>query len=290
MNKVYLLQVEVYSTYFGILKEKNALRSELFFSHEDALEQGKKYVKEKVEACYKASDYCDGNAGSLSLEDFLRDEKVYYRFTITEIDPELLENYIFPEGGNYHLHTPAHVEYEYDLEGSLIGRNFWWYYLGLVDNPGVCFQNREGDELEGAGKKFLIGDFVNLKRELRTGTGDIFGTDTLFVVYNTPRRADDGGLIENMYNVSTVGKWGEYIWDLDFHYPFQGIHESELVKYEGEVDENGPFMFLKRLYLDEIEDAEAVIKKLIDGKVLLTSTKSWWDIPELKALAGEDLS
>ena len=290
MNKVYLSQVEVYSRRFGKLKEKSALRSDLFFTHEEAYRDGKSKLVDAIRACYESSRYCDGRTDGLTLDDFLSDKKAYYRWTIMEIDLEFLQNYEFPECGNYHLYTSAHVEYEYDLDGELLQRNNWWFFDGVNDSSfgGVCFQNRDGDDLSEAGTRFKIGDFVRLKRPLISGTGDRFETDIVFVVYNTPFRRGGGQLVENTYKISTIGEWGEYLWDLDFHYPFQGIHENELVKHEEKVEEDSPFMFLSRLYKDEIDDAEEICEKLFDGEIVLSSITTWRDIPELKALEGEE--
>ena len=286
MNKVYLSQIEVYSTRFGKLSEKNSLQSQLYFSHDEAHEEGKDYLQICLEKCYKNSDYCDGTPESDTLDDFIEHDEVRYRWTITEIDLDLLHNYEFPKDNNYHLYTPAHVEYEYDLNGELLQRNHWWFIDGVNGSSGSCIQNREGDDLPEAGTKFNIGDFVRLKRPLRSSIGKV-GTDTIFVIDATPRRADDGRLIENTYQLCTAGDDGKYLWDLDFHYPFQGIHENELVKHEGDVDEGGPLAFLSRLAKGEFANAEKIYAQLIDQKILLTSGVTWRDIPELKILSGE---
>jgi len=288
MNKVYFSQIEVYSTRFGRLREKEALHSAVYSSHEEAHESGKETLDRAVRECYEASDYCDGEEDLAAFNDFIEDGEVYYRWTITEIDLDVLKSFEFPKGNRYDLQPPAHVEYEYGLDGELLQRNNWWYVDGVSDaGGGVCFQNREGDELPGAGTKFQAGDFVRLKRPLYAG-GERFSIDQVFVVEGVPLRPTGGRPFENTYHLCTVSKWGDYLWDLDFHYPFQGIHESELVPHDEEVDENGALMFLSRLARGEINESEEIYKNLTDGKIVLAPDISWTEIPELAALAGEE--
>jgi len=288
MNKVFFSQVEVYSTRVGRLREKDALHSAVYFSHEEAYESGKETLDRAVRECYEASDYCDGEGDPTAFEDFIKDGEVFCRWTITDIDLDVLKSFEFPKGNRYDLQPPAHVEYEYDLDGELLQRNNWWYIDGVSEaGGGVCFQNREGDELPGAGTKFQAGDFVRLKRPLKAG-GERFSIEQVFVVEGIPQRPDGGRPFENTYHLCAVSKWGDYLWDLDFHYPFQGIHESELVLHDEEVDENGALMFLSRLARGEFNESEEIHKRLIDEKIVLSTDISWTEIPELAALAGEE--
>ena len=292
-NKVFHLKVEVHSTRFGKLKEKNSQYSELFFSHREAWEAGKEHLQRAVQMLYEESDYSvkteclpkelNWEPNEPSIEAFLNDDQVYYSWMIWEIDLDRMQNCEWPKSDRYRLYPPAHISYSYSLDGELRHRDYWWLGSGV----NICIQKHEGDDLPEAGTKFQLGDFVRLKRPLKAGQRS-FGTDEVFVITGVPVMDSDGYLNENKYNIETVLEWGEYLWDLDFGWPFSGIHESELVKYDGEIKDDSPLVFLRRVFCGEGEQMREVVRKLERSEILLTPCISWGDIPEFAVLAEEE--
>ena len=299
-NTVYHLQIEAYSRKFDRLKEKNSIYSKVLFSHEAAWDTGKWYMADTVQALYDVSGY---EKDGLSLQDFVADQ-ICYHWTITEIDLELLHKDGCPKNEELHLAPSAHIKCQYDLYGELIGRSFWWYSDGIycffnVNSHGFI-EKRVGDELPGAGQKFQVGDFVRMKR-LWKGLCTLYGFDgdEIFVVTNAPIRnakilEEKKACFENTYCIGTAGKRGEYIWDVHFHGYSLGLHENELVKYEGEVSEDSPLMFLRQVLLGEYDDMFTdeydnrwIVRKLKEGEISLAPCLSWREIPELAALAAE---
>ena len=294
MNKVYHLEIEVYSTRFGCLREKKTHLANLFFTHEEAYRKGKEIVDRKIRSIYevsvdrknrelyKSSDYLIETPDSLSLEDFAESEKVFVRWTITEIDLDRLKAMedagIQGKSGYHKQSPPIHIEYTYNHKGELLHRYYVWRYeLQAFHSIGTYYQNREGDDLPEAGTKFSVGDFVRLTRPHESMDGK-FSTDTVFVVAATPLRKKDGTLRENSYRIETVSKEGKYQWDSDFHLPFSGIHENELIKHEDEVDTGSPLWFLRRVLLGELGDVGEMVKKLENGKIALTPDVTWEEL------------
>ena len=281
-NRVFHLKVEAHSTRFGKLKEQNSLYSEIFFSHEEAWEAGKEHLQRAIRRLYEKSDYSE-----LSFEAFINDDQVFYYWMILEIDLARLQTCEWPKSDKYHLYPPAHISYTYDLDGELLHRFLWWF----GSEGSVCIQKHEGDELPEAGTKFQLGDFVQLKRPLSADGLRRFGTKEVFVITGIPVRDSEGYLNENKYSIETVSEWGKYLWDLDFGWPFSGIHESELVKYEGEIKDVSPLVFLRRVFCRESEQVREVVRKLEHREILLTPHISWREIPELADLdTGEVVS
>ena len=285
MNKVYHLEVEAFSMRFGCLREQNTRYTNLFFTHEDAYREGKKVMDNKIRKLYEASGFCNGNPDSPTLEDFIKANQVFDDWTITEIDLDRLKD--MENTGEERMHEyykespPIHIEYSYNYKGELMHRYYIWRSSGnelQAFNPsGTYYQNSEGDDLPDAGTKFHIGDFVRLNRLVESMDGK-YNMDTVFVVASTPKRHNDGTLIENSYRIKTVSKEGEYQWDPDLHLPFSGIHENELVKHEGEIDANSPLLFLRRVLLGEFGDVDIMVKKLENGEIALTPDVTWEEL------------
>ena len=295
MNKVYHLIVEAHSTRYGELREPRSEYSDIFMSHEEAYAEGKRVLTQKIESLYEDSDYCTNKDNGSTLADFLKDNMVRHRWIIEEVDLDILKTY--NNRDNYRARRPAHMEYLYDLNGDLVSQCHWYYFDSVRDSGGTCFQYREGDDLPEAGTKFKVGDFVRLKRAWNRHPAPSFDTDTVFSIIGIPQRDKEGRLKENTYHIETVSERGEYLWDLNFHYPFQGIHETELVKHEGEVDKNSPLWFLHSVFISGQTDyknteefEKGIIHKLERGKILLTPDITWQDIPELAHVAeGENI-
>ena len=279
MNKVYHLQVEAYSMRFGCLREKDACYAGLFFSHDEAYQKGKEVMNRKLRKLYEASRHFF----DFPFEDFMEDDTVFLDWwIITEIDLDRLKSMEDADKKSMHEYhkqsPPIHIETSYNCKGELLHRYYIWRYeLQAFDSSATYYQNRTGDDFPEAGTKFNIGDFVRLNRPGESIDGK-FSTETVFVVAGTPRREKDGTLKENSYCIETVSSKGEYQWDLDFHLPFSGIHENELVGHEGEVDTGGPLWFLRRVLLGELGDVEEMVKKLEKGEIALTPDVTWEEL------------
>lgn len=296
-NIVYQVKVEVHSTddRYGLLIEKDPLCSDILFTHKQAHEKGVDYLRSSIHRLYETSDYCAHEEDSLTIEDFIKDRQVYYRFTVLEIDLKTLNTYDYRNSINRPkwclANRPPHLEYSYDLDGNLIDCNYVYYnHRGGIDftYPVSYIKCRPGDELPDAGTKFKEGDLVRLIRPCYSnGYRMQLDTEQVFVVCGEPKRDKNGALIENTYMIETVSDSGEYLWDFDFGYPFQCIHENELQLYDEELPEDNPLRFLQRIYLGEFE-YDNIVSKMENGEISLRNTVSLHDIPELKSIMGKE--
>ena len=285
-NTIYHLKVVAYPKQFGKLRPTDVLYSGIFFSLEEAWENGKKHLADKAQAFYDASGY--GPKG-LSLKEFIDDDQMYYYWTITEYPLDNFNEIEWPKTYNYTLYPHNYIEHIYDFNGEMLCRYYIWDMRSMNARRYIY----DGDDLPEAGKKFKVGDFVQLKRPLKSNY-DSFDVHDIFVVFGTPRLDEEGHVESNGYGIETVTEKGEYLWHLEFGFSWDGIHESELVKYEGEVPEDSPLMFLRRVFLGEFDGMfideygdRGIVRKLEEGEISLSTCLSWREIPELAALAAE---
>jgi hypothetical protein len=294
MNKAYHLVVEACSTRFGNLREKNSCHADVFFTHEEAYQKGKEVLTEKIQKLFEASDYCDGKSertrkehardrahhkpGKGTVNGFVEDGQVRYLWRITEIDLDRLMEYEDYDGFFSEDCPLIHIQYTYDYDGELLHRYYYWPVgLEVFSDGGVYVHIREGDDLPEAGTRFQVGDFVRLKRPMETRDGK-FDTETVFVVYDSPQPFKGMRYWENIYFIETVSEDGRYLCDQDFHAPDSGIHENELVLHDGEVNENSPLWFLRRVHLGELGDIEEITEKLLNGEIALTPSTTWEEL------------
>ena len=285
-NTIYHLNVTTYPRQFGKLRPKDVLFSGIFFSLEAAWENGKKRLDDKAQGFYDAS----GNASKgLSLKEYIGNDQMYYFWTITEYPLDNFNEKEWPKTNNYSLYPHNYIEHIYDFDGEMLCRYYIWDIRSMNARRYIC----DGDDLPEAGKKFKVGDFVRLKRPL-TSNYKNFDVDDIFVVFGTPRWDEEGHIYSNNYGIETVTECGEYLWHLEFGYCWGGIHESELVKYEGEVPEDSPLMFLRQVFLGEFDGmfndeygSRGILRKLEDCEILLSPRLSWQGIPELAVLVKE---
>jgi len=286
-NSVYHLKVEAYSNRIGELGDLDdgyveRFFSGVFFSLDEARETGKARLHHIIQELYKRS-------GFDNKQEFLTDDMLHYDFEIFEHALDSFEQCKRPETYDYDLYPPTFIKYEYDFDGELINRNYVW----KSESVEIYRQVRENDSLPEAGTKYQKGDFVQL-RTLRRNRYDHIDFGNIFLVVGTPTRDEDGRLKDNTYSIETIGKKGEYLWDWDWHYPFSGIHEDELVKYEGEIDKNSPLLFLRGAFLGDFDDMftdehgdSAIIRELENYRILLSPCTSWREIPDLAILKGD---
>ena len=298
MNKIYHLQVECYP---GRQRPSGSVWSEIFHTHNEALKSGEAYLRSRIQKMYRQSDYYDSQAEEECKIDFIKDGSLNIRFLIYEVDLDILDNYKAPGNKEHHKNKPPHIEYEYHYcycegEGwkSYLAQQNWAYSYDNYQSFGSYLNRRDGDDLPGVGKKFAMGDFVKLKRPFVYISDDNrFSDDQVFVIVGTPCFDEDGLLKENTYKIDTIGKYGNYVWDIDFHYPFQGIHEEEIEMAESDdipKENYEAFIFLQCLFRNQLGNEETtsrIVRKLENHEIHLTSKLSWRDIPELKELVKE---
>jgi len=285
-NTVYHLKVEAYPKRFWGLRPSNVFYSKIYFSFDAAWSNGKKYLDEKAQVFYDASGY---NPKGLSLQNFMDDDQMGYYWTIREYPLENFEERVCPKTNNYSLYPHNYIEHIYDFNGEMLCRYYIWDMRNMNDRRYI----QEGDELPDAGKKFKVGDFVRLKRPMKSAYYS-FDIDDIFIVFGAPRFDEEGRVHKNGYGIETVTEHGEYLYELEFGYSWDGIHENELVKYEGEVAEDSPLMFLRRVFLGEFDDMfcneyrqRGIFRKLENREILLSPHTSWREIPELAALVED---
>lgn len=140
---VYHLEVEAYSTRFGELQEKNSHESGVYSTIENALGRGKEWLEERINYLYKDSSYCT-KENSLTLQDMIKDEMIYYSFKITEIDPVYADNFEIPEY-EYECEElqPTHIINYYNLEGKLQYTSVEYTYQNGI---GYFFEKQPNDD------------------------------------------------------------------------------------------------------------------------------------------------
>jgi len=255
---IYLLETAVYSTCYGDLCEKTATENSVHATLEKAKEVGRKIIKDHIEKLFKRSDY----SPDMTLEDFLTDKSVDCSFIITEIDPEIADHYVEPDTQAQCIQMPPHhIRWIFDREGNLLER--------VVDFGFFVFFTMPEDNLPEAGKKFKTGDFVTIKRPYTD-------PNQIHVVCGCPQKKDENVFWENVYCLMTIES-AEFC-DRMTH---DHVHESEIVKFLGEVPENHPLRLLRKIFTGEIKVSDETMIKLESGEIALNFIPSWRDLPEL---------
>lgn len=266
---IYHLEVEAYSTKFGDLQEKNSYESEVHSTLEKALERGKEWLEKRINYLYEHSSYCTKES-SLTLQDMIKDEMIYYSFKITEMDPVYADNFEIPK---YEYECkglpPTHIVNHYNLEGEL-QYTFLEYLSNKYYGSGYVITRYPNDD-ENVPNKFEIGDFVTIKNDTDIPESQIC------VVYAVPERNNPKVYFENRYYLSTITE--ENIFEFYLEY-----NESQLEKYDGQIDENSPLRLLQRYYRGEIEISEETMRKIENNEILLNIKPTFRDVEELNKL------
>lgn len=256
---VYRLEIEAYNTRFGDLRERNSFYSDVFSSLERALEEGKYNLKKIMYNIYENSEYCT-KENSLTLEEMLQDECIYYRFQITEVDPFYADSFdeIYSEKECILNHKPTHIIYNYDYKGNLQYKQIQWTLEGEHHSGQVILQY-PGDDEENAGEKFKIGDFVQIE-----------GEDKIYIVHGVPLKENGKLLGENKYYLSAIFD--------NILCPFYDEYEYNLKKYEGVIKEDSPYMFVRNLYKSNKKESLELLSKLELGEIVLNENPSFRNI------------
>jgi len=256
---VYHLKVAVYSTMYGDLMEKYSCFSGVYSTLEKALNIGKDFIRRRSQTLYESSGYCTKD-GSLTFEDFIKDDMLNCNFTITELDPEYADNYM-EFGSEYKCEgtPPTHRVMSFDREGTLINED--WQYLYSGSDSGYILNRRDGDGNPDAGTKFMMGDLVRSKHKLYK--------NDIMVIYRVPKRQEKQ-YFENVYFLSAINN-NKLCFCIE-------LHEAQLEKFEGTLADDHPLLMLQKFYRGEIALSEETVKALENGEILLNDKPSWRDV------------
>ena len=115
---IYLLEVEMFTTQFGDLQEKNSYYSNVYEQKDYAVTQGVKWLNKQTEILKSTYKHLEND----TLEQMVKDRSVEYKFRITRIkDLGYVRNFKVPESEADCLkvnHT--HIIYNYDYKGNVI--------------------------------------------------------------------------------------------------------------------------------------------------------------------------
>lgn len=212
---IHFLEVEMYTTQFEKLQERNSHYSNIYTSFNKAKEIGVKWLESKFEQLKSEYKYLENS----TLDELVKDNEIEYIFKITKIeDLKYVETFKLPEY-EYECRNlkPTHVVYRLKYNGEEIYHTL--EFRKRLHDSGYVFMRYPGDELHSAGSEFKVGDFVVLK-EAPTGT--------IFVVNEVPNKYDTNKFFVNEYRLSTFENG-----ILKTEYKFCG---GQLQRYEGEVE------------------------------------------------------
>lgn len=115
---IYLMQVEMYTTQFGDLREKNSHYSNVYENKGYAVAQGIKWLNKQAEILKSTYKHLEND----TLEQMIKDKSVVYSLKLTQIkDLRYAQNFKIPESEAGCLkvnHT--HIVYNYDYKGNVI--------------------------------------------------------------------------------------------------------------------------------------------------------------------------
>lgn len=136
-----------------------------------------------------------------------------------------------------------------------------------------CFEC-SSDEAEGAGEKFKAGDIVRL-----TDWEDERGRD-LFVVYKTPRPAEEGAIWQNHYTVLGVGLYGSMpaVSEEEFHEADLALCSQKDLEYYPYREQ---LLSLQNVIMGKVVLPEEIWNKILSGRIIFNTDPSWRDISEL---------
>lgn len=233
---VFHLEVQAYSTRYGDLVERDSYYSGVYSTMKRAVEEGMRFINKKFKDIYQQSDYCTKEKDSSTLEDMIKDDMIYYNFTVTRLSPYYADHFVTP-GSEYKCKNlkPTHTIFNYDYKGNLKYTEL--QYLHNDGGLGYVITRYPNDD-ENKQNRFSIGDFV-------TVIDDEIPKDQIFVIYDVPKRNDPMRYFENTYYLSTINDGCRF----SFCYEF---NESKLLKYDDVVDNNSPLLLLQKIYRNEI--------------------------------------
>ena len=227
---IHFLEVEMYTTQFEKLQERNSHYSNIYSTLRETKIAGIKWLEGKIE--YYKTKY--ENLKDLSVEQMIKNKEIEYSFIIRKIvNFEYATSFRVPKN-DYECRKlqPAYTEYHCNFKGE---EQYWLLeYKNIMTEKGYEFIRYPGDQLHSAGTEFKVGDFVVLK-EAPTGT--------IFVVNEVPNKYDTNKFFVNEYRLSTFENG-----ILKMEYKFCG---GQLQKYDGEIDNNSPLIEISKVYKEE---------------------------------------
>ena len=187
------------------------------------------------------------------------DEYIFYQLLISEIDSDIWGN----ERGKS---MPDEVVWYIRYNGEISSR-----FLVFGDKE---YEFRPSDEAEGAGEKFKAGDIVRL-----TDWEDERGRD-LFVVYKTPRPAEEGAIWQNHYTVLGVGLYGSMpaVSEEEFHEADLALCSQKDLEYYPYREQ---LLSLQNVIMGKVVLPEEIWNKILSGRIIFNTDPSWQDISEL---------
>ena len=244
-----------------------------------------------IELNQRTNYYLKDDTGK-TFEKYIKEEKVDYDFTITEIDDlNYTENFNKKESKKelyseeYLKYEPTHKIYEINYKGNINEITYEWK---IKNNLNYCKKSitlYSSDFYEGAYKKFNIGDIVKVKEgALEEGYFASFddidkqGLKRLFVVTDVPlkRTKPIYKYCENKYKLSSffktnfISTGSEDIYESEFYEKDIEIFKGNVPeKYEllskilkGEIKVDGDYMHNVEIGVETL-NKENVIKNLI---------------------------
>lgn len=164
---IYHVEIQVYISKHGNLCEKNSFYSDVYFSYENAFEEGNKELNRRIIELKNT----DTNYNDETVDMFIK-EMIYYKFVIHELI--VMEEFdkqfdkmikmcfktkveISKDTNLYELcrNHSSSIDYEFDYQGNIIDR---------VEFRGMGYFRMPSDYEEDAGVRFAVGDVVRVKK------------------------------------------------------------------------------------------------------------------------------
>ena len=186
-------------------------------------------------------------------------ECVFYNLLVSEIDADIWR-------GERDPNAPDEIVWHIRYNGEVSSR-----YLIFGDKE---YEFRPSDESDGAGKKFKAGDMVRCADREDDRSGD------MFVVYETPQIAEEGGIWQNHYTVLRVGLHGRR--------PVvsaERFHEADLALCLPEDSKRAHYAeqlaALRNAITGKVVLPKELWNEILRGRIIFNACPSWRDIPEL---------
>ena len=120
---IYLLKVSANSKRFGELIERNSYYSEVYSSLNKAVEEGKIWLKERLDFLNSQED------NNLFYDKFKKNKDIEYSFSVTELDLDYIEkfNNLEDEEKDKYI-EPTHKIYNYNINGGILNIELEYRY------------------------------------------------------------------------------------------------------------------------------------------------------------------
>lgn len=220
------------------LGQDHICKSEVYSTLEIAIKEGKKYLEKGFIKLYNSYKISEQN---VSLEQIINLDRANYKFTITELDPQIADS--FNNEKNYLEEEPTHKVYVFKYDGTLKYTSI--IYMNEQKEDIYSVNMYEEDLQEGAGEKFKVGDIVSPTRPNRT--------KKLLVVTEIPKKEKGQKYFDNTY--MTVGTYeGGCI--------YKSFKESEIEKVTDNEEIPSKISILQRIIKKEIKVSKDEFHKI----------------------------